>query len=83
MFRIIIKLFLDGLILIFGDLIYLLLAKGLYFETSILSSMNESILQTQSFPRDFCMFDIIVAYIDSNSSSVSLSLTVVSAFQFK
>ena len=34
--------------------------------------MTESIIQAEPFPKDFCMFDIIVVKIDSNTSSMSL-----------
>ena len=37
----------------------------------------------QHFPKDFCMFKIVVLDIDSNTSSVSLSLIIVSAFKFE
>ena len=39
----------------------LLPAKGVYFEVPILCSMAESIIQPEPFPKDFCIFDIIVA----------------------
>ena len=35
-------------------------AKGLYFEIPILRSMTESMIQTENFPKEFRMFDIIV-----------------------
>ena len=38
----------------------------------MLRLMTESIIQAEPFPKDFCMFDIIVVKIDSNTSSVSL-----------
>ena len=40
--------------------------------------MTESIIQPEPFPKDFCMFEI-----DSNTSSVSFWLIVVSAFEFE
>ena len=55
---------------LFGNLLQLLLAKGLDFAILILGYMNESIIQPEPFPKHFCMFDIIVVYIDSNTSSV-------------
>ena len=34
--------------------------------------MTESIIQPEPFPREFCVFDITVPYIDLNTSSMSL-----------
>ena len=45
--------------------------------------MTESITQLDSVPRDFCMFFIVVTQIDSNASSILLSLIIVSAFEFE
>ena len=45
--------------------------------------MTESVIQPEPFPKDFCMFDIIVVDIDSDASSISLSLTIVSAFELE
>ena len=41
------------------------------------------LFQRKHLCRDLCMFDIIVPYIDSNTSSTSLPLTTVSAFEAK
>ena len=38
--------------------------------------MTKTIILSKLFPEDFCMFDIIVVYIDLNTSSMSLSLTI-------
>ena len=43
--------------------------------------MTESIIQHQSFSKCFCIFDIVVVQIDSNKSSMSLSLIIVSGFE--
>ena len=61
----------------------MLLAKGLYFEILILLYLAESIIQPEPCVRYFCMFDIILLYVDLNISSSSLSLIVVSAFELK
>ena len=45
--------------------------------------MTESIIQPESFPKDFCMFDIIVVKTDWNTSSMSLSLIIIFAFEFE
>ena len=45
--------------------------------------MTESIIKPEVFPKDFCIFDIIVVQIDSNTSSMSLSLIIISAFEFE
>ena len=52
----------------------------LYFEILILWSITESIIQPERFPKNFCMFDVLVVYIDSSTSSTSLSLITPSAF---
>ena len=39
--------------------------------------MTASIVQLERFRRDFCMFDIIVLQIDSDTSSVSFSLMII------
>ena len=54
---------------------------GLYFELLTLRSMTESIIQSEPFPKDFCMFNITVLKIDLNITSMSLSLIIVSAFE--
>ena len=43
--------------------------------------LTESIIQLEAFHKDFCIFDIITVQIDSNASSISLSLVTVSAFE--
>ena len=45
--------------------------------------MTESIIQPEPFPRDFHMFDMIAVSIDSNTSSMSLSLIILSLFELK
>ena len=40
--------------------------------------MTESIIQPESFPKDFCMFAIIIVYIDWNRL-VSVMLVSVSS----
>ena len=45
--------------------------------------MTESIIQHEPFPKDFCVFDIVVIYIDSNTSLMSLSLIIIYPFEFK
>ena len=45
--------------------------------------MTESIIQPEPFREDFCMLDIIVEKIYSSTSSMSLSLKIISAFEFK
>ena len=45
--------------------------------------MTESLIQSEPFPRDICMFVIIVVKIDSNTLSMSLSFIIISAFQFE
>ena len=45
--------------------------------------MTESAIQPISLPRDFCMFHIIELQIDSNASSLSLTLIIASAFKFE
>ena len=42
--------------------------------------MTESIIQPEPFPRDFCMFDNIVLYINY---LMSLFLIAACAFKFK
>ena len=42
------------------NFIELLPAKGLYFEILIVWLMTEKIIQPKTFPKDFCMFVIIV-----------------------
>ena len=39
--------------------------------------MTESIIQSEPFHKDFCILDVTVVYIDSNTSSISLSLIIV------
>ena len=48
----------------------------------MLRSTTESIIQPEPFPKDSFMFDIILVEIDSNTSSISLSLISISAFEF-
>ena len=45
--------------------------------------MTESIIQPEPFREDFCMLDIIVEKIHSSTSSMSLSLKIISTFEFK
>ena len=45
--------------------------------------MTESIIQTEPFPKVSGMCHIIVVEIDSNTSSMSLLLIIVSAFECK
>ena len=45
--------------------------------------MSESIIQHESLPKMFWMFDIIVVWTDSNTSSVSVSLIIVSTYEFE
>ena len=45
--------------------------------------MTESIIPPELFPRDFHMFDMIAVQVDSNTSSMSLSLIIVSLFELK
>ena len=45
--------------------------------------MTESIIQSELFPKDFCMLYIIVAQIDSNALSILLALIIVSASEFE
>ena len=45
--------------------------------------MTESVIQPELLYRDFCITDIIVLEIDSNTSSMPLSLIIVSAFEFE
>ena len=58
-------------------------AKGLFHEILILWSMTESIIQPEPFPKISGMCHIIVVEIDSNTSSMSLLLIIVSAFECK
>ena len=44
--------------------------------------MTVSIIQPEPLAKDFCMSDIIVVWIDSNTSSMSLLLIIISAFEF-
>ena len=37
-------------------------------------------MQYEPFPKDFYVFDVILVYIDSSTSSMSLSLIIVSTF---
>ena len=55
--------------------------KGLYVEILTVRLMTESIIQLKPFPSDFCMFDIVALDIDSNTSSLLLSLKSLSAFR--
>ena len=41
--------------------------------------MTELIIQAELFPKDFCMFDMIVEQFDSNTLSMSHSLVIISA----
>ena len=43
--------------------------------------MAESTIQPEPFPRNVCMFDIIELKIDSDTSSTSFFLTIVSAYE--
>ena len=43
--------------------------------------MTESIIQPEPFPKDFCIFYIIVVQVDSNTLSISLSPITVHAFE--
>ena len=45
--------------------------------------MNELIIQPEPGTTYFCMFDIIVVYIDLNTSLMSLSLIIFFAIEFK
>ena len=45
--------------------------------------MTESITQHEPFLKDFCMFAIIVVWIDLNLLSMSLSLIIISAFELE
>ena len=45
--------------------------------------MTESITQPEHFPVHSCMYDIIVVWIDSNTSSMLLSLIIVSTFELE
>ena len=42
--------------------------------------MTESIVQPELFPKDVCMYNITVI-INLNTSSMSLSLIIISAFE--
>ena len=44
--------------------------------------MTKSIIQPEPFPNDFCRLDMIAVQIDSSTSSMSLSLIIISAFEF-
>ena len=44
--------------------------------------MTKSIIQTESFPKNFCTFGITVVLVDLNRS-MSLSLIIISAFEFE
>ena len=55
--------------------------KRLYVEILTVRLMTESIIQLKPFPSDFCMFDIVALDIDSNTSSLLLSLKFLSAFK--
>ena len=65
----------DGLVLL------VILYNCFCLKDYTLWSMTESLIQSKPFPKDFCMSDIIVVYIDSNTWSMSLSLIIVSAFE--
>lgn len=67
----------------FGNLIQLLPTKGLYFEILMLRSMTRSLVQSEPFPSDSWIFGIIMLKIDSNTSSISISLITASVFQVK
>ena len=54
----------------------------LYFEVLIVWSMNQSIIQPEPCPKEFCMFVVIVLYIDLNTSSIFLLLIITSAFEY-
>ena len=43
--------------------------------------MTKSMFQPETFPEDFCMYEITVALIGSNILSMSLFLVIVSAFE--
>ena len=43
--------------------------------------MNESIIEAEHFRRYFCMFDIVLVQIHSNTPSISLSLIIYSSFE--
>ena len=45
--------------------------------------MNESIIQPEAFPNDFCMFAIILVYIELNTFSMSLLLIIISTFEIQ
>ena len=45
--------------------------------------MTEPTNQSEPFPKDFCMFDIILVQIDSKTSSMSLSLIIISALELE
>ena len=45
--------------------------------------MTESIIEPELLSRDFCITDIIVLEIDSNTSSMPLPLIIASAFEFE
>ena len=45
--------------------------------------MTESVIQAESFTIDFSMFYMIVLKINLNTSSMSLSMIIISAFEFK
>ena len=45
--------------------------------------MTESVIHPEPIPKDFCMFAIIVVWIDLNTLSMSLSLIIISAFELQ
>ena len=45
--------------------------------------MTKSIIHPETFHKDFCMFDIIVEQTGSSTSSMSISLIIISAFELK
>ena len=47
----------------------------------VLWYMTEWLIQPETCLRDFCMFDITVQYVNSNTSSMPLLLRSVSAFE--
>ena len=44
---------------------------------------TESTIQPESLPKDFCMFIIIAVSIDLNTSSMSFSLIIISAYELE
>ena len=43
--------------------------------------MAELIIKTEHFSKDFCMFDMILVKVYSNTLSMTLLLIIVSAFK--